>query len=97
MIAAMVATAASTFIAVTAQLDASMGTISWRLAGMVWAYSIIWFIIQDIFKVVAFKVMDKVREMKGEKPTYVEVPQTPDTYRQGVMKRNLERRSKSRD
>jgi H+-transporting ATPase len=87
MIAAVVATGASTFIAVTAQLDASMGTISWRLAGMVWAYCIIWFLIQDVFKVIGYKAYEKIQQMRGEQPSYEEVPQTPDTYRQAVMKR----------
>ena len=35
-----------------------MKHISWKVAGVVWAYNLLWFLVQDIFKVMCYRMFD---------------------------------------
>ena len=57
MLAGIIACSLSTFIATNFQVS-GMKPISLRLAAVVWVYSIFCFLVQDVLKWVAFRIID---------------------------------------
>merc|ERR1712107_927307 len=41
------------------------GRIEWRLVGFIWIYCIIWFMIQDVFKVGAYILLSRAHILLG--------------------------------
>ncbi|CAG9317425.1 unnamed protein product [Blepharisma stoltei] len=48
----------------------NMKSISWRLAGWIWGYDIIFFIIQDVVKVFELKMVEKYYKLQGKEVGY---------------------------
>lgn len=77
--AALVANLVTTFFAAYWFLNVSstssgniptMHPISWRLVGFVWGYNLIWFLIQDVVKVLELRGIAKYNEIKGHKDAF---------------------------
>mgnify|MGYP001104904976 CR=1 FL=1 len=47
-----------------------MDSVSWALAGLIWAYNIVFFLIQDFTKVAMLKGFDKYYESKGKETKF---------------------------
>ncbi len=58
LIAAAVAQAIATFIAV---FGIAMQPIGWALAGFIWVYAIVWFVLTDQVKLLVYRILDKHR------------------------------------
>ena len=75
--AAVIATVAATFMSVYWFLDVDIGNgdsgsipnmkkVSWGVAGFVWLYNLVFFILQDVVKVIQLSVFDKFYAMSGK-------------------------------
>eukprot|EP00941_MAST-03F_sp_MAST-3F-sp1_P001184 g1184.t1 len=62
-----IATGSTTFIATNAHFH-GMAPITPTLVVMTWMYALVWFILQDIFKVITYAVIDLVRGNEREWP-----------------------------
>mmetsp|Transcript_24554 Transcript_24554/g.4080 ORF Transcript_24554/g.4080 Transcript_24554/m.4080 type:complete len:138 (+) Transcript_24554:2197-2610(+) len=79
LIAFIVATMCATFLSVYWFLNLSgndnsnipdMKPVSWKVAGFIWGFNLIFFMLQDVLKVLELKLFAKYYAMKGGKEGY---------------------------